>query len=145
MDRVKWIFRIGAVSNFLVTIGGIVDPVGTWNLVTSAQKVLPQAWQMSPVPALQPPSFLIIWTGMAFLWGVVMWEISTNPIKHEALIKYTYIEKCVTTYAVAWGVFYHHSMPFVVWLLILYTDVLYILLYIYAHVRVRKAARVREA
>jgi hypothetical protein len=141
MNRVKWIFRIGAISNFLVTIGGIVDPVGTWNLVASAQKILPQSWQMWPVPALQPPSFLIIWTGMAFLWGVVMWEISTNPIKHEALIKYTYLEKCVTTYAIAWGVFYHHSMPMIVWLLILYTDVLYILLYIYAHIQVRKQMR----
>src|SRR3954451_20575912 len=71
MNRVKWIFRIGAISNFLVTLGGIVDPIGTWSLAASVQKILPPSWQMDPIPALQPPSFLIIWCGMAFLWGVV--------------------------------------------------------------------------
>ena len=141
MNKVKWIFRIGALSNFVVTVGGIVDPVGTWSLASSVQKILPEAWQMHPVPALQPPAFLIIWTGMAFLWGIAMWEISTNPIKHEDLIKYTYIEKGVTTYAITWGAFYHHSVPVILWLLILYTDVLYIPLYVYAHVRVRKQMR----
>lgn len=141
MNRVKWIFRIGALSNFLVTLGGIVDPVGTWELVKSVQKTLPEAWQMPEIPALQPPSFLIIWSGMAFLWGVMMWEISTDPIKHEDMIKYTYIEKGITTYAIAWGVFYHGSVPNILWLLVLYTDVLYILLYVYAHIRVRKHMR----
>ena len=143
MNRVKWIFRIGAISNFLVTLGGIVDPIGTWNLAASVQKILPPSWQMDPIPALQPPSFLIIWCGMAFLWGVVMWEISTDPIKHEALIKYTYLEKGITTYAITWGAFYHHSVPKILWLFILYTDVLYIVLYVYAHILVRRQVRSR--
>jgi hypothetical protein len=142
MNKVRWIFRIGAISNFLVTVTGIVAPVWTWSGVAQAQKILPPDWQMNPVPALQQPSLLIIWCGMAFLWGVVMWEISTDPIEHEDLIKYTYIEKGITTYAVTWGVC-HHSMPMIVWLGILYTDVLYILLNAYAHVLVRREMRGR--
>jgi hypothetical protein len=140
INRVKWIFRVGAISNCLVTVTGVVAPVWAWSGVAHAQKILPEGWQMSPVPALQPPSFLIIWSGMALLWGVVMWEISTNPIKHEDLIKYTYIEKGITTYAITWGVC-NHSMPVIVWLGILYTDVFYILLNVYAHFLVRREMR----
>jgi hypothetical protein len=140
MNRVKWIFRIGAVSNFLVTLTGIVAPAWTWKGVEWAQQILPERWQMHPVPPLTLPSLLIIWSGMAFLWGVVMWEISTDPIKHEDLIKYTYIEKGITTYAITWGV-WQQSMPVIIWVGILYTDVLYILLSAYAHSLVRKEMR----
>ena len=140
MNKVRWIFRIGAISNFLVTVTGIVAPVWTWSGVAQAQTILPPNWQKPAAELqLQQPSLLIIWCGMAFLWGVVMWEISTDPIKHEDLIKYTYIEKCITTYAITWGLW--HGMPMIVWLGILYTDVLYILLNAYAHVLVRREMR----
>jgi hypothetical protein len=140
MNRVKWIFRIGAISNFVVTLGGIVNPFGTWKLLPIVQGWLPKALQIGKIPPLEQPAFLIIWCGMAFLWGVVLWEISTDPIKHEDLIKYTYIEKGITTYAITWGLL-NHTLPLVLWLFILYTDVLYILLNVYAHVLVRKEMR----
>ena len=140
MNRVKRIFRIGAISNFVVTVPAIVAPVWTWRQLGCLQRFLPSCWQMNPFPELQLPSFLIIWSGMAFLWGVVMWEVSTDPILHEDLIKYTYIEKCITTYAITWGVC-HFNMPLIVWLGILYTDVLYIPVNAYAHFLVRKEMR----
>jgi hypothetical protein len=140
MIWVRRIFRIGAISNFLVTVGGIVDPYGTWKLTSVFQAYLPESWRMIPIPPLEQPAFLIIWSGMAFLWGVVMWEISTDPIRHEDLIKYTYIEKAITTSAITWGML-NHTLPPVVWLLILYTDVFYIFLNACAHVRVRREMR----
>ncbi len=140
MIWVRRIFRIGAISNFLVTIGGIVAPYSTWKLIPVAQAWLPESWRMVHIPPLEQPAFLIIWSGMAFLWGVVMWEISTDPIRHEDLIKYTYIEKAITTYAITWGLL-QGSVPLVLWLFILYTDVLYIVLNACAHVRVRREMR----
>src|SRR4051812_35890166 len=140
MNRARKIFRIGAISNFVVTVGGIVAPFSTWNLLAVVQRCLPESWRMAHIPPLEQPAFLIIWSGMAFLWGVVMWEISTDPVRHEDLIKYTYIEKCVTTYAITWGLV-QGSLPLVLWLFILYTDVLYIVLNVYAHVLVRREMR----
>jgi hypothetical protein len=136
MNLVKWVFRLGAISNFLVTAHAIIDPVGNWSTVPRLEALLPTYWQMSVAP-LNYPSFVIIWSGMAFLWGVMMWEISTDPVRHHAMIKYTYIEKCITTYAITWGTFWHGGMPTSVFLLILYTDVLWIVLFIIAHSKVR--------
>ena len=136
MTFVKWVFRLGAISNFLVTAYAIIDPVGNWSTVPQVEALLPQSWQR-PIQPLNYPSFLMIWSGMAFLWGVMMWEISTDPVKHRAMIKYTYIEKCITTYAIAWGTFWHGGMPVSLFLFILYTDVLWIVLYLIAHEKVR--------
>ncbi len=144
MTYVKWVFRLGAVSNFLVTVPAIVDPMGSWSSVPSVQAILPAAWQADVKP-LGYPSFVIIWSGMACLWGALMWEISRAPLKHEAMIKYAYLEKCITTYAIAWGTFWHGSMPLIVFLFVLYTDVLWIPLYIVAHLKVRRLVREKAA
>jgi hypothetical protein len=90
MTFVKWVFRLGAISNFLVTAHAIIDPVGNWSTVPRVEALLPESWQTPNVEPLNYPSFLIIWSGMAFLWGVMMWEISTDPVRHQAMIKYTY-------------------------------------------------------
>jgi hypothetical protein len=144
MSDVRGVFRAGAISNFLVTVYAILDPEGNWATVSAAQSLLPASWQAAVRP-LNYPSLLIIWSAMAFLWGIMMWEISRDPLRNAAMIKYTYLEKGITTYAISWGTFWHGSMPLVVFLFILYTDVLWIVLFVVAHVRVRRHLAERHA
>jgi len=140
LNYIIWVYRLGAISNWLVTFIAIVNPNSSANLFGQLQSRLPETLQMghNAFPILNNPFLLIIWSGMAFLWAFVMWEFSNDPIKNFRLAKYPWIEKCVTTYAVTWGVFIDGSAPMVVFLFVLYTDVLWIVLFIIAHINLRK-------
>lgn len=48
----------------------------------------------------EPPNypFLVkIWSGMALLWGVSFYEISRDPVGRYPLVKYSALEKAVTS------------------------------------------------
>jgi hypothetical protein len=113
------LYRAAAISNFIVTVPAFVAYdwyIGLFHL---------------PTPPNYP--FLIwIWSGMAFLWGVMFWEIARDPVAKFAMLKYTYLEKMITSTSVTVG-FLAHNVPLQAWLGVLYTDVLWVLPFILAH------------
>jgi hypothetical protein len=119
---VTWIFRLAAISNWLVAIGGFIDP--TW--------VAQNAHMM---PANYP--FLVrIWTGMVIMFGAMSWEISRDIHAKRALIKYCWIEKCVTAFGVTTG-YANGGAPGELLMLIVLTDYLWIPIFIYCQWRSR--------
>src|SRR3569833_4339003 len=91
--ELRWcvaVYRIGAVSNFLVTLPAFLSHRFYTSLL---------------VPERPPdyPFLVWIWSGMAFLWGVMFWEISGNLIRCRRMLKYTYLEKGITSASVLVG------------------------------------------
>lgn len=137
MKYVIWVFRLGAISNWIVTIGGIVAPRRIILEFNNIQAYLPVDWQ-GTIPTMNNPFLVIIWSGMAFLWGVLMWEISLDPIKNFKMIKYTYIEKMITFGSISWAFFLDKSTPMIVLLLVIYTDLFWLILFIIAELKLKK-------
>jgi hypothetical protein len=122
----RWIYRIGAISNFLVTIPAFVMYERYISLFT-----------------VEPPRypFLVwIWSGMAFLWGVMFWEVSRDPLGKRAMLKYTYLEKVVTSTSVVVA-FAIGDVPSRFLLGVAFTDILWIPLFAWVHLRVARLAR----
>lgn len=121
--RAKTVFRVAAVVNWLVAIGGFVSP----DLVSS----------LAGVPPSNYPFLVRIWTGMVIMFGAMFWEISNDLIRKRSLIKYAWIEKSVTAFSVTVG-FATGNVPLIMFVLILFTDYLWIPIFIYFQ---RKANR----
>jgi hypothetical protein len=121
-----WIFRIGAISNFLVTLPAFLAYDRYVAMFTAE-------------PPLYP--FLVwIWSGMAFLWGILFWEVSRDPLGKRALIKHSYLEKGVTSTAVIVA-FLGGNVPTSFLIGVIYTDVIWIPLFAWVHWQVASAAR----
>jgi hypothetical protein len=122
--RLKLTFRLGALSNWLVTVGGIIAPVEYGRLT---------APMMAPA---NYPFLLRLWSGMAFMFGCMFWEISNDPIGKRALIKYSWIEKCVTgtSVTIAWVT---GNVPLIFFLFVCYTDWFWVPLFAYFDRRVK--------
>ena len=124
MDAVrigKFIFRVGALSNFLVTIPAFV----AYNAYVGAL-----------MPAKPNFPFLVwIWSGMAFLWGVMFWEVSGDLIGRRRMIKYTYLEKSITSISVTVAVL-TGNLPAMAMVGIFFTDILWIPLFALIHLGV---------
>lgn len=121
----KWIFRLGAVSNWLVAVGGIISPT----MVAEAVHITPPNY----------PFLVRIWTGMVFMFGAMFWEISRDMSARRHLIKYAWIEKCVTAASVTIG-YLGGNVPGSMFVLILFTDYLWIPLFFYYDLKMRRAA-----
>lgn len=119
------IFRVGAVVNWLVTIGAIIDP----NAMAST----------FGVPPANYPFLMRIWSGMAFMFGCMFWEIARDMHAKRALIKYAWIEKSVTAVSVTLG-FVAGTAPTLIFVLVIFTDWLWIPLFAYYDVQVRRRA-----
>ena len=120
-----WVFRLGAISNWLVAIGGFISPT-----------------TVADVAQIAPPNypFLVrIWTGMVIMFGFMFWEISRDIVGKRSLIKYAWIEKCVTSFAVTLG-FLTGDVPGIIFVLILFTDYLWIPLFIYFDKKAQRLA-----
>jgi hypothetical protein len=116
------VFRLGALTNWLVTVPAVAMP-------ELAAEVL-------RIESLANPWLLRIWAGMAFLWGVMFWEISRDLDGRQAMIKYAWMEKSIT--AVSVTLFYPPTQGLhPVFLMILVTDYVWIPLFLYYHVRTR--------
>ena len=90
-------------------------------------------------------TFLLrIWSGMAFLWGCLFWEIANDMRGKRYMIKYTWIEKCVTAVSVTIA-FVHGQVGWACFGLILYTDYLWILLFLFYDVIMRGGAPAESA
>ena len=125
------IFKLGAISNWLVTIPAILFPDFTATILG--------------LDIGGSGAFLMrIWAGMAFLWGWMFWEISRNLRDHRRMIKYSWLEKTVTATSVTIG-FFQGSVGWLCFGMVLYTDYLWIPLFIYYDIRTRDGAREVEA
>jgi hypothetical protein len=70
---------------------------------------------------------------MAFLWGVVFLEIASNVVEKQAFIKYSFIEKLVTSTSVIVA-FLCGNVPVGFKLFVFLTDVIWIPIFIAIHV-----------
>jgi len=123
MKAGRWIFRIGAISNWLVSIGGIIDP--TWLALTAG------------MPPANYPFLVRIWCGMVFMFGAMFWEISSDMTGKRHLIKYAWIEKCVTATSVTIG-YFSGNAPAAMFGLIIFTDYMWIPLFMYYDFTIRR-------
>jgi hypothetical protein len=110
------LFRLAAISNWLVAIGGIVDP--TWVALNAG--ITPSNY----------PFLVRIWTGLVFMFGAMFWEISRHPSTRHHLIKYAWIEKTITAVNVTLG-YVTGEVPGLMFALILVTDYVWIPIFIY--------------
>ncbi|HEY0088256.1 MAG TPA: hypothetical protein VGB37_05395 [Candidatus Lokiarchaeia archaeon] len=115
------IFKIAAVSNFIVSIPVFI----IYDIYVG---------MMTPIPPIYP--FLVwIWCGMASLWGVMFWEISTDMKKKYSLIKYSYLEKSITSLSVLTA-FLTENVPLSFFIMIIFTDIMWIPIFIIIHWKV---------
>ena len=110
-DKGRWLFGINAVINWLISIRGIVDPVG---LATALGGEAPNY-----------PFMLRLWMGFVFMFGCMFWEVRGQPIAKHSLTKYNWIEKTITATAVTGGYFSGH-VPARLLILIVVTNWLWI-------------------
>jgi hypothetical protein len=110
------VFRIGAIVNWLVAIGGFVDP--TWIAQTAG------------IPPANYPFLVRIWTGMVIMFGAMFWEISSDMDRKRHLIKYAWIEKSITSLSVTIG-YLSGSAPGEILILIVFTDYVWIPVFLY--------------
>jgi hypothetical protein len=121
LKRASIIYRLAAISNFVVTIPAFVAYDRSVALFASTRPNYP---------------FLVwIWAGMAFLWGVMFWEIARNPLRTSPMIKYSYLEKMVTSTSVLIA-YLSGNVPTAFLVAIVFTDMIWIPLFIWVHVTV---------
>ena len=117
------IYKVAAVSNFLVTVPAFVAYDRTVALFATARPNYP---------------FLVwIWAGMAFLWGVMFWEISRDPVRTSPMIKYSYLEKGVTSTSVLIA-YFSRNVPAAFLAGIVITDIMWIPIFIWVHLAVAR-------
>ena len=95
----------------MATVGGILDPVGTA--------------VMFGVPPPNYPFLLRIWSGMAFMFGCMFWEIASDPRGKHALIKYAWIEKAIAAASVTLA-YLTGTAPGIMMVLVVFTDWIWI-------------------
>lgn len=101
------VFYAGAILNWAMTIGTIVDPVGS-------------AVMLGVEPPNQPFA-LRAWAGMAFLFGFMFYEIARDPVGKMAMIRYAWLEKLVSAASVTIGFFWGNA-PLILFVLICVAD-----------------------
>jgi hypothetical protein len=118
----KLVFRGDAVINWIVTLPAFVAYDAYVSKLTDEKPNYP---------------FLVwIWSGMAFVWGLMFWEIGSDPERKQAMVKYAIAEKAVTTTSVAVA-YRRGSIPKRVLLMIVVTDAIWIPLFAWAARRAR--------
>jgi len=87
--KISWLFAANAVINWTLSVRGILDPVG-----------------MAATFGAAPPNYLFLvrlWQAFVFMFGCMFWEVSRDPRRKVALIKYNWIEKTITALAITTG------------------------------------------
>ncbi len=124
-----WISRVfyaGAVINWVVTAGTIVDPV--------------KAAGLFGIEAPNYPFMARAWAGMAFLFGFMFVEIARDPFRKRAMIRYAWLEKLVSASSVTIG-FLSGDAPAVLFAVICLADWAFIPFFIQAGRALRAEAR----
>ncbi len=129
LRRARWIYGIGGILNFIVTIPAFFA----------------YHWYVDQFTNTRPnyPFLVWIWAGMAFLWGVSFIEIARNPIRSLPLMKYSWLEKCITSLSVLIA-FVIGDVPGRFLVAICFTDAIWIPLFISVHVGLLAALRTPE-
>jgi hypothetical protein len=135
-SRVVRLYRFAAISNFLVTVPAFV----------AYRRYIDGFFSEKP----NYPFLVHIWSGMAFLWGVMFWEISKDPVKKQPLVKYSYLEKAVTSVSVVAAVALNNKqksakVPLRVLAGVSLTDIVWIPLFVRAHGKLRALRRGQDA
>jgi hypothetical protein len=124
--KVSLLFSANAVINWVVSIRGIVDPVGA---AASFGGVSPNY-----------PSVVRLWQGLVFMFGWMFWEVSRDVRGKVALLKYNWIEKTITAAAITAG-YFTGDIPIRLMLLIILTNWLWIPFILWGDLAMRKAVR----
>lgn len=132
LTRARWTYGVGGVLNFLVTLPAFLAYNTYVGVFRSAHPNYP---------------FLVwIWAGMAFLWGVSFLEIARDPMQAYPLVKYSWLEKSITSASVIIA-FLIGDVPGRFLVTICVTDVIWIPLFISVHVRLaalRQTERIHD-
>ena len=129
-DKGRWLFGVNAVINWVISIRGIVDPVG-----------------MAVALGGAPPNYpfmLRLWGAFVFMFGCMFWEVSRHPVTKHSLAKYNWIEKTITASAVTIGYFAGQTPPRLM-ILIMLTNWLWIPLILAYDIVQGRALRLRSA
>ena len=104
-DKGRWLFGVNAVINWIVSIRGIVDPVGMAIAFGGA--------------APNYPFMLRLWSAFVFMFWCMFWEVSRHPVTKHSLAKYNWIEKTITASAVTTGYLAGQAPPRLMILIVL--------------------------
>jgi len=126
LRRAHWVYLVGAISNWLVTVPAFLFYD---RYVDAFIDVRPNY-----------PALVWIWSGMAFLWGVAFWEISRDPVRAYPLLKYSWLEKIVTSSSMFVGWLFG-DVPARLLIGVVFTDMIWIPLFIWVHVGVARYTR----
>jgi hypothetical protein len=121
-----WVLRSNAVINLLLSVRGIVDPIGM------------AAFFGGPTPTY--PFLIRLWSGLVLMFGVMFWEASRDVRRKAALVKYNWIEKTITATVVTLG-FRAGDVPERLLLLIIFTNWLWIPVVLACDLRLRRVLR----
>lgn len=131
VDRqASWLFRANAIINWVLSIRGILNPMGM------------AAVFGGPVPNY--PFIVRLWSSFIFMFGCMFWETSNDVRRKHALMKYNWIEKSLTGMAVTIG-YLSGSAPPRLMVLIVLTNWLWIPFIIYYDVAVGRLIRSERA
>jgi hypothetical protein len=124
--RARRVYRAGAWSNMIVTV-----PV-----FLAYNRYVDRFFETRP----RYPFLVWIWSGMAFLWGVSFFEIAHDPERAYPLLKYSWLEKSVTSASVvtAYAV---GDIPGRIVVGAVFTDVMWIPLFMRVHRDLRRELR----
>jgi hypothetical protein len=122
-QQIKWLFRLNAVINVVLSLRGILDPAGMAALFGG------------PIPNY--PFLIRLWSGLVFMFGIMFWETSRDVRKKAVLIKYNWIEKLITASAVTLG-FVAGDVPARLMVLIVFTNWLWIPFILYYNIRLSR-------
>ena len=123
--QAAWLFRINAVTNWMLSIGPIAAPAAVAGLYGG------------PVPNY--PSIIRLWAGLVFMFGCMFFDTSRDVVAKRHLIKYNWIEKTITASAITLG-YFQGDVPPRLMLLIVVTNWLWIPAIFYYDVAVRRLA-----
>jgi len=123
--QAAWLFRINAVTNWVLSIGPIAVPAAV------------AGWYGGPVPNY--PSIVRLWAGLVFMFGCMFFDTSRDVVAKRHLIKYNWIEKTITASAITLG-YFQGDVPARLMLLIVLTNWLWIPAIVYYDVAVRRLA-----
>jgi hypothetical protein len=127
--RARRLYKTAAISNFVVTI-----PAFLWY----------RRYVDLFLPRRPNYRFLVwIWSGMAFLWGVSFLEIARDPENAFPLVKYSWLEKSVTS-ASAIAAFSSGEVPGRFLAGVFITDVVWIPFFMRTHVELARELRANQ-
>lgn len=122
--QARLVYRAGAISNFVVTIPAFV----------AYHRYVRSFFREEP----NYPFLVWIWSGMAFLWGVSFWQISTDPDAAYPLLRYSWLEKSVTSTSVLVA-YARGRVPGRVAAGVVFTDVVWIPAFMSTHARLARS------